>query len=335
MKRFSCAILLLLTIISIDSLRSLPTNASEKKSEKSKSSDTFFSRDYKFPDFYRGMYLTVNTAMDMRKLSDMVSRAKQSYINTLVMDAQLGKNRRCMVSEENVSLVLKNGLHPVARIVMFPDGLRSFPIDESYINDRLAIAEEACKNGFKEIQFDYIRFYDSSRLKLTLQQRYDFIEGLLKKMKKSLSKYNVKIAADVFGRIPLNKNDLIGQRMEGLDGIVDVICPMAYPSHYTWSKKLQHDPYYTVYITCKNADERTKYSEIVTYIQAFKMKMGGMPYEQYINDQIRAIHDSGVKGFILWNASQEYAIPLSVTKSFYSKKLSKKEKDRYQSDDES
>ena len=74
--------------------------------------------------------------------------------------------------------------------------------------------------------------------------------------------------------------------MESLDKVIDVICPMAYPSHYTWSKKLQKDPYHTVYITSKRAKERTKKAEIVTYIQAFQMRLYGMPYGKYVIEQI-------------------------------------------------
>jgi hypothetical protein len=256
----------------------------------------------------------------MEKLKKIVEQAKAASINVLVMDCQSSKYKECVVPEENIKYCIDNGIHPVARVVLFPDGLTYYPVPQSVIEERLTIAESACLKGFREIQFDYIRFNDSNRLKnLTLDDRYNFISGLLSKARDYLKKYNARIAIDVFGRVPLNQGDIIGQRMENLDGAVDIICPMAYPSHYTWSKKMQDDPYYTVYTTSLKADERTKNAEIVTYIQAFKMKLGANAYDHYVREQIKAVHESGVKGYIMWNARQDYAVPFQVAKEYYSK----------------
>src|SRR5208337_3885376 len=132
--------------------------------------------NYKYPEFYRGMYLTVSSANNLKQLKILIEKAKSSNINTLVMDVQLAKNVKCMVPEANVRYCKENGLHPVARIVVFPDGLRNYPVPEKYLEEKLSIAEDACKNGFKEIQFDYIRFHDSgSTARLSYSQRYKFI----------------------------------------------------------------------------------------------------------------------------------------------------------------
>ncbi len=275
---------------------------------------------YKFPSFYRGIYLTVDSARNMGKLSHLVTASRDARINAMVLDIHTSRYETCQVSRENVEFCLKNGIHPIARIVVFPDGLKRFPVPENEIQARIELAEKACQNGFREIQFDYIRFNDYKVLgHLTLQQKYDFIEGFLARARTQLKKYDAKIAADVFGRIPLNNKDSIGQRMEGLDKVVDIICPMAYPSHYTWSQKLMADPYHTVFLTSKRAKERVKNAEIVTYIQAFKMKLGasGMSYDKYIEEQIRAVHDAGIKGYLMWNARQDYVIPLQVVKNYY------------------
>lgn len=281
----------------------------------------------RFPDFYRGIYLNVSSANNFAKLKNFVAKAKASNINAMVLDVQSAKNVKCMVPASHVKYCQDNGIHPIARIVVFPDGLRNYPIPQSYLNDRIAIAEDACKNGFTEIQFDYIRFHDSGSTRhLTFGQRYKFVEDFITSARARIKKYNVRIAADVFGRIPLNKNDIIGQNMESLDKVVDLICPMAYPSHYTWSKKFYADPYYTVHVTSTQAKLRTKNAKIVAYIQAFKMKMSGIPYEKYIQDQLKAVHDSGIKGYIMWNARQDYDIPFAVARSFYAGKVSRKEK---------
>ncbi len=293
-------------------------------SEPAKSGNDIKAAAYSYPEFYRGIYLNVVSAKKMDKLKEFIEKSKNAEINTFVMDVQSSRHLKCIVPAENVKLCMDNGIHPIARVVIFPDGLRKWPVSKKYIQDRLDIAESACKNGFREIQFDYIRFNDSSANRhLKYSDRYNFIESFITKAKARLKKYDVKIAADVFGRIPLNKNDIIGQQMESLDKVVDIICPMAYPSHYTWSRKLQTDPYHTVFITSKRARERAKNAQIVTYIQAFKMKLYGMPYDKYLREQIRAVHDSKIKGYLLWNARQVYTVPFRVAKNFYSKNKKK------------
>jgi len=278
------------------------------------------NQDYKFPEFYRGIYLTVNSANNMNKLKEFAARAKESNINSFVLDVQSAKYAKCIVPAENVQFCKDNGIHPIARIVIFPDGLRDWPVSEEYIKDKIDIAESACLNGFTEIQFDYIRFNDSNANKsLTKTQRYEFIEKFILRSREHLKKYNIRIAVDIFGRIPLNSDDIIGQKMESLDKVADIICPMAYPSHYTWSKKLQKDPYFTVLQTSKKAKERVKKAQIVTWIQAFKMKLYDIPYDKYIDDQIKATHDAGISGYILWNARQDYDVPFKVVKNFYAK----------------
>jgi len=322
MKKAYLALLVVAAFFVIESQFGIISKASENNifaSDRQKDqAEPVKSAVYTYPDFYRGIYLNIVSAKSLEKLKGFVSESKKSNINTFVMDCQSSKYKKCIVPPENVQYCLDNNIHPIARIVVFPEGLKNYPIPDSVIQEKLEIAESACQNGFKEIQFDYIRFNDSSRLKhLKLNDRYAFIEGFLLRAKTYLKKYNVKIAADIFGRIPLNSGDLIGQRMEGLDKVVDVICPMAYPSHYTWSKKLQNDPYHTVYITSKKAAERTKSAQIVTYIQAFKMKLGPNAYDDYVRHQIKAVHDAGVKGFIFWNARQDYVIPMEVARKYY------------------
>jgi hypothetical protein len=275
---------------------------------------------YKFPLFYKGIYLNVYSARNIDRLSGFIEKAKRTKINTLVLDVQAGSTNDCAVSSEIVSYCIKNGFHPIARIVVFTDGLSKYPVSEDFMNNKLNIAETACQNGFKEIQFDYIRFSDIRVSKhLSLEEKYGFIEGFLQKARIRLEKYNAKIAVDVFGRIPLNKDDAIGQKMEVFDRVVDIICPMAYPSHYTWSKNLMADPYHTVYITSKSAKERSKNAEIVTYIQAFQMKIdkSNLTFAKYIEAQLKAVHDSGVRGYILWNASQNYDVPFKVLNEYY------------------
>ena len=322
MKKLFIALLLGAVLIASIGYISVYSAAINKKpnenTELDKSSEP--EKVYEFPDHYRGIYLTVPSARDMEKLKTFVEKAKAAEMNVLVMDTQNLKLEERTIPEENIRYCIENGIHPIARVVLFPDGLSYFPVAESLIDERLTTAENACINGFREIQFDYIRFNDSSKLKnLTLEDRYKFIGEILKKARTRLEKYDARIAVDIFGRVPLNQNDIVGQKMEHLDEYVDIICPMAYPSHYTWSKKMLDDPYHTVYTTSVKAAERVKNAEIVTYIQAFKMRLGANTYERYLREQITAVHESRVKGYIMWNARQDYEVPLNIAKEYYLK----------------
>jgi hypothetical protein len=313
------AIIVLMVFTSNSSFSENSPNVSNSNIETN--NNISFSKDtYKYPRFYKGIYLNVYSARNIDRLSGFIGKAKNTKINTLVLDVQTSKADECAISSEIVSYCIKNGFHPVARIVVFTDGLSKFPVSEDFLNNKINIAEAACRNGFKEIQFDYIRFSDIRVSKrLSLEEKYDFIEGFLQKARTRLEKYNIKIAVDVFGRIPLNKDDAIGQKMEVFDRVVDIICPMAYPSHYTWSNNLMANPYHTVFITSKSAKERTKNAEIVTYIQAFQMKVGksNLTFAKYIEEQLKAVHDSGIRGYILWNASQNYDVPFKVLSEYY------------------
>ena len=312
MKKIYFTILLLLffqVIKLISGTANNPKNSNQAK--------YYALNGYQYPEFYRGLYLNNTSARNFEKLTSFILAAKNSSINTLVLDLQNYKYQKRSIPVENVYHCLINNIHPIARIVVFPNGLKEYPVSPYLIENRLKVAEEACQTGFKEIQFDYIRFNDSKILNhLSLTDRYNFIEGFLTKARKRLAKYQIKISADVFGRIPLVQDDQIGQKMESLDKVVDIICPMAYPSHY-WTKEQQHDPYKTVYLTSKKAKERTKTAKIVTYIQAFKWRMPPYSFSKYIQEQIKAVHDAGIKGFILWNARQVYKVPLKASQDFY------------------
>lgn len=276
---------------------------------------------YKFPDFYRGFYVTSATGTNKEKLANFIDKAKKANLNAIVIDVQTASLKHAAPPKENIDLCIANGVHPIARVVMFPDGLKQYPIADTLLENRLYAAESAAIAGFKEIQLDYIRFSDSAHLKhIPVKQRYEIVIGVVKKVKERLAKYNVKIAVDIFGRIPLNTDDLIGQKMEVFDQVVDIICPMSYPSHYTWSAKMMADPYFTVYTTAVKAKERAKKAEIVSWIQAFQMKVkkSGLTYDKYVEEQIRAVHDSKTKGYIMWNAAQEYTVPMLACERYYS-----------------
>ena len=114
------------------------------------------------------------------------------------------------------------------------------PFREEVWKYNVAIAREAAKRGFDEIQFDYVRFPTDGKLGAAKyahpnnkDTRLPAIAGFLGMARRELGPLGVYVAADVFGYTAFNENDTdIGQRIEELAPHLDYFCPMVYPSGY-------------------------------------------------------------------------------------------------------
>ena len=99
----------------------------------------------------------------------------------------------------------------------------------------IAIAVEAAKAGFDEVQFDYVRFPDSNT-KLSFHGptdeagRVKAITAFLAQAHAALVPYNVFQAADIFGYVGWNLNDTgIGQQLQDIVDTVDYVCQCFIP----------------------------------------------------------------------------------------------------------
>ncbi len=244
-------------------------------------------------------------------------------------------------------------IYPIARVVVFKDSVLakkhpeySFVHKDGSIwhnknNDRfvnpyrkevwdynIEIAKEAAKLGFKEIQFDYVRFPEgfekkADGLKFTKNElsRVDIVTGFVDYAKKELEPLGVRVSVDIFGyaaSVPAAEG--IGQDFAKISNAVHVICPMIYPSHYSAGWFKQKDPDKAPYATIKGAmDDTHKKLDplgdnkpiIRPWIQDFTASwLGKGHYAQYgaaeVEAQIKALKDSGVDEFLLWNAGNKY-----------------------------
>lgn len=194
------------------------------------------------------------------------------------------------------------------------------PFKEEVWKYNIAIAVEAARNGFDEIQFDYVRFPDANGLTFsqpnTEESRVKAISGFLAQARKALAPYNVFVAADIFGYVCWNRDDTdIGQRLEDIVPLVDYISPMLYPSGFQdgipgYANPVQH-PYEIVYLSLKRAGARTGVSakRFRPWLQAFRdyafdrRAFGG----EEIRAQIRAAEHFGADGWMLWNPRNVYS----------------------------
>ena len=156
------------------------------------------------------------------------------------------------------------GLYVIGRIVLFNDPIVSWtnpelavwdselnepyqangqyfldPTDPDARQYGIELAIEACSRGVDEIQFDYVRFPDARRDSATFdggvdpEVRVATITGFLAEAAAKIRPLGCAVAADIFGYLTTATDDGgIGQRWEDIAGVVDVVSPMLYPSHY-------------------------------------------------------------------------------------------------------
>jgi len=156
------------------------------------------------------------------------------------------------------------GLYVIGRIVLFTDPIAAVqqpemavwdtatnspyeangqhfldPTDPAARQYGLDLAAEACRAGVDEIQFDYVRFPDSRSESAVFDggvgpdTRISTVSTFLNDSVARLRPLGCAVAADIFGYLTTATDDGgIGQRWEEVAGIVDVVSPMLYPSHY-------------------------------------------------------------------------------------------------------
>ncbi|HJP85420.1 MAG TPA: putative glycoside hydrolase [Gemmatimonadaceae bacterium] len=201
------------------------------------------------------------------------------------------------------------------------------------------VAEDAIKMGFGEIQFDYIRFPEP--FKSLPQQVFPEQNGrskpqvlaeFLKTARERFAKLGIRTTADIFGLVTTVGGALeVGQQWEHISPNVDVVLPMVYPSHYPpGSFQLPRPnaaPYDVIHIAISRARERDAKlgitgEHIRPWLQAFtlgKMKPEYGPTE--LEEQKRAVYDSGYDGWVLWEPGSRYDKFLpALEKTFVSRK---------------
>ena len=253
----------------------------------------------------------------------------------------------------------EKNIYPIARIVVFRDPyLPGFypewaiqnkeggawkdrkgfywmnPYEKKVWDYNIAIAKEAALAGFKEIQFDYVRFPEGAE-SLEAQSVFpgrndvlkdEIIRDFLIYASEELKDYNVYVSADVFGVIAtyFGDKDGIGQDWLKISEVADYIYPMVYPSHYSSGffglSVPDARPKQTILNAMKDAIKRNSTLEnpacIRPWLQGFTATWirGNIRYgPQQIREQIEAVQERGIDEFFIWNASNRYNIDSFLT----------------------
>lgn len=253
-----------------------------------------------------------------------------------------------------VDTLQAHGIHPIARIVTFKDprlarlrpelAIRNqaggvwrdrqrlpwvSPWDRRVWEVNLDVAEEAVRAGFREVQFDYVRFPEAYRSlgpqvhPAATGDRADAITAFLEAARARLHPLGAVVTADVFGLSMNDPGDVgIGQQWERLSGTVDHLLPMVYPSHYFPTHlpgiaRPNRMPGETIArsvgmgVARNQRLERdgTRPARIIPWLQAFTATWNDPGYRYgpaQAEAQIRAVHALGLEDWIFWNPSSKY-----------------------------
>lgn len=196
------------------------------------------------------------------------------------------------------------------------------PFSEKVWEYNVSIARDLIKQGFDEIQFDYIRFptdgINLSRASFSHQEgEMDKASALESFLRYARANIPAPISIDIYGGNGWNRSGThTGQDVEMIRRYVNAICPMYYPSHFP-QEFMAQDPtelrpwriYY--YGTYRNWMIGHKQVTIRPYVQAFHINVS---YDRkyygvdYIKNEILGVKQALGEGYIYWNAGAQYDI---------------------------
>ncbi len=191
----------------------------------------------------------------------------------------------------------------------------------------VAVAKEVALAGFREIQYDYIRFPENAKhIENHVYypghndiEKDEIIRDFIEYARAELTEYNVHIGADVFGVIATSwgDSDQIGQTWEKISPIIEYICPMIYPSHYGPGyfgySVPDANPEGTIRKALEDSIKRNAGLEnpaaIRPWLQSFTATWirGHIPYgAREVRQQIDVARELGIEEYMLWNAGNVY-----------------------------
>ena len=275
------------------------------------------------------------------------------YRSSVALAQAIGADTINPVSADRIRSVLDtmraSGIYPIARIVVAKDPLLADARREWAVQRRedgtpwldatgkpwldahqravwayaADLAQEAVRLGFREVQFDYVRFPDDPRL--AREARFPLAKGRppahvireqLGYLKSRLALMKVPMAIDVFGLTTTDTTDMgIGQRWEQFADQTDIVLPMTYPSHYSTGMygldNPNAHPYEVIDRALRDAKARNaKVAHAPTIVPWYQdFTMGDLPYgAAQVRAQMQAGYDNDIRSWILWNPGSAYTV---------------------------
>ena len=217
---------------------------------------------------------------------------------------------------------------PTGKAVVDANGLAWVnPYKEEVWDYLCTLAECASRDGFDEIQFDYVRFpigNDANAadygVDMSTYPREAGLTDFFDYASKRLHEKQIIFGADLFGTIIGSDvdRDRTGQNYLSIAEHTDAICPMIYPSHYANGTFGMNVPDQYPYETIANALQLSKEElgetdspkgVVRPWLQCFNAIWvdGHITYgSKEVHDQIQAVYDAGYEEWFLWHASNHY-----------------------------
>ena len=330
-------------------------------------------KDNIMPDEVNALYLNASVLGDIDSYIDI---AKGTNINAFVVDIYDGymayasdvakeyspsayASARWKVDEYKniINKIKENDIYVIGRIVAFNNP--HFANDNT--NDAISHGNEATSwvsaysrraweynvklaieaiNTFKfnEIQYDYVRFPESS-YSWSDDGGYDFkntyheskgeaIQNFLFYATDKIHEAKAYISADVFGEAAYRYVTAYGQYWPAISNIVDVISAMPYPDHFNkndfglsvpvWTVPYELMSAWSEYASTRQGEIPTP-AKVRTWVQAYDTIHE--PYITYgaeeVSDQIKALYNNGLNnGYITWNAASNISKYNSLKEAF-------------------
>ncbi len=195
---------------------------------------------------------------------------------------------------------------------LWGDGKWLDPYSQEVWDYIVDVATEAANNGFKEIQFDYMRFPTDGDITTCSFPHQDsrnkdqVITDFAKYLRDELKPLGIQISGDIFGLAASAQGSMgIGQVVNNIGQYLDYMCPMVYPSHYNRGEYNisvpENDPYKTVLLSLedfKRVLEGTN-CRVRPWLQDFSLKVNYTP--DMVQAQIQACYDAGIEEWLLWD----------------------------------
>ncbi len=222
--------------------------------------------------------------------------------------------------------------------------------------DLKGLIERIAKSEIDEIQMDYVRFpteghlqsaqffYEKEDEKFKSDSTYvkrekrHVIAAYVKSVRQICDAYKVRLSADIFAIVAWQvaidiKNT--GQDIGLMTKSLHQLHPMIYSSHFANNFQFRQDDFYNhpYGLLCEGLTKTKQYTDnncqVVPYLQAFNWKVNYT--ENYINEQLNAVIDTGCQGYILWNAGNNYDKTLSWVFNWNEKRKNIKQNKQEQS----
>ena len=188
----------------------------------------------------------------------------------------------------------------------------------------IAVAKEAHRLGFDELNFDYIRFpsdgntsnvaYPYSRL--SVDTRAEALRKFFVYLNAKMKEIDAPISADVFGMVATNTDDLgIGQVLENAIPYFDYVAPMVYPSHYPPGFLNYKNPASVPYEIVKHSLGVAVTRVVAQGYSPLKLRpwlqdfdLGADYTAEMIKAQKRAVYDAGLTSWMMWDPANIYTV---------------------------